>query len=140
MLKSRLKSAFTIKDFLILAIVFMLFFVFTPSVVENVSANVQTSRDTTYLTKCLQDIKNNFLTRGIEDTNSKNCDLVTCFGIDLGKSLRDGKITIFKKEDAETYCYDAGGAFDTAEEQNIIPPGENSKTIKFNSRKATSWN
>jgi hypothetical protein len=135
MLKS--KRAFSIKELIFAIVIIFLFTIFLP--VDDIEGEVQNFSDTKNLKECIKDIKKSFLLRGIENTNSSSCDEVYCFGIDLGKSLSDGVIKIYEKDDANSYCYDIGGAFDMAEEEGLIDIDTKSKEYKFKAKKTSSW-
>jgi hypothetical protein len=139
MLQDNLKKAFTIKELLFVVLMLIIFAVFIQPTLENTGGEIESSNDASNLKKCLQDIENSFLISGVENINTNACDNILCFGIDLGNNLHDGKITVFRKSDAEAYCYDAGGAFDSAEEDGLIGVGEDNKTYIFNSKRAKSW-
>ena len=134
-----MKKAFTIKDFIIIVFAILVFVIIGPDMIGKVDGEIRTSTDAKNLYVCLQDIKTSFLAKGRESTDSVACNILECFSIDLGKSLRDGKITISKKEDAEAFCYEEGGAFDNAEEHKLLDPGEDNKTYILDSKKVISW-
>ena len=136
---NNIKSAFTIKELLFVVFILIIFAVFIQPTLEDTSGELMSSDEAHNLKKCLQDIENSFLISGVENINTNACDSILCFGIDLGNNMHDGKVSIFRKSDAEAYCYDAGGAFDSAEEEGLIDIGEDNKTYIFNSKRAKSW-
>jgi hypothetical protein len=133
------KRAFSIKELIFAIIILFLFTIFLPVGVDDIKGEVKNFSDTKNLKECIKDIKKSFLLRGIENTNSYACDELSCFGIDLGKSLSDGVIKVYEKDDANSYCYDIGGAFDMAEEEGLIDIDIKSKEYKFKAKKTSSW-
>ncbi len=139
LLNDNLKKAFTIKELLFAVLILIIFAVFVQPTLEDTSGELMSSDEARNLKKCLQDIENSFLISGVENINTNACENILCFGIDLGNNLHDGNITIFRKSDAGVYCYDVGGAFDSAEEEHLIDIGEDNKTYIFSSKRAKSW-
>jgi len=132
-----MKQAFTIKELILFGVVIVLIGVFIIPILEGKKEYIDTTYDTHNLSTCIQDIKRDFLSHGIEKNNSLACKSLNCFGIDLGDNLKDGKITILERDDANQYCYEENGPLDTAEKEGFVKEGIGSKVYKFGGKRTS---